>query len=373
MNKKLKKLNCKQGNYQCGGRCIRGNWKCKKNIKPEISKQIERSTDLINKLVLPKPIAVKNTDTTQVKKQGNQQSPFPFSPPSNQLFLSPKEALELKNKKIKKIADDFKVEVEEIRKRVVELDEEFFKIIDDDSLDEDEFIIKEKKINADREELNNKAKGIARELIFNEIKKKNGINDPAEVEKKLKEFIGKKNENLKKFPKNVREQIINGARIALENFGKVIDINKYEIIPYNKDIAGSQYNSLLNGYNDGEQIAIKPGDNVLETVVHEFAHDIEENFYIMKNLKRKLKEVGIKEGEGINDIELELPDDEVVRKYANRLYGSLSESGDPDITGTEIITTLLQLLAADGIDINMLINENGDLKQQIFIVLEALL
>lgn len=48
-------------------------------------------------------------------------------------------------------------------------------------------------------------------------------------------------------------------------------------------------------------------------------------------------------------------------------------SGEPLITRTEIITTLLELLAAEGIDIYSLVNEKGELKQQIYIVLEALL
>lgn len=363
----MRQLNCKPGNYQCGGRCIRGNWKCKKNIKPEISKQINTSVNLINKLFpTAKPLNIIE------KQQPIAQTPIK---PVDNLFLSPQEAKELKDKKIKKIADNFAAEARKIKEDLEALEEELLDIGFDDSITEEEFIIAERRLNKERKKLKNRAKNLAKELIFGEIKKKNGIDDPKEVEKKLNNFKEKNKENLEKFSMEEREQIYNGIKIALENFGKIIDIDKYEIIPYNREVIGSKYDSEIAGFNNRKQIAIRPGNNVLKIVIHEFAHDIEDNFYIMKNLKKKLKEIGVKSDveEERNDIDLNLPDDELIRKYAKRLYGIISESGEPIITGTEIITTLLELLAEEGIDIFSLVNEKGELKQQIYIVLEALL
>ena len=49
----MKKLNCNQGNYQCGGKCQRKSWNCSKNASPEMSEQLNATAKLIKSREVP--------------------------------------------------------------------------------------------------------------------------------------------------------------------------------------------------------------------------------------------------------------------------------------------------------------------------------
>lgn len=345
-------LNCNSGNYQCGGKCQPNTNKCPSVASKEVNPQINRFTNIINSL------------SDSINKEKNKKIKDNIR---NELD---KLSAELNNPKVNKkedIINEIKDKVK-YNDRLRELDDQLDNFFSGNSGNYSmEEILKE------RDEIETEIRNNFQKLILGGLKNKNGIKDPKEIEEKVNNFLERNNKKYKELPQDKQEEVANGLKIALENFGNLIDISEYKLDFFPDDFDYAQ------GENrpDEKKIYLKKDEFDKDIMIHELAHNIElDNPKILKDMENRINAIGVNNTdvdyghEALNQINLK--PDELIKEYGGKIIGYV-KNGKVDLIATELITTFFELLAQEKINIYSLLNKEGKLKQHILLILEALL
>jgi hypothetical protein len=413
MSRSQKKLNCNIGNFQCGGRCMSTKLNCRKDNTPESneSKMLSRVSTLVNKTLGATKPANKNPEITPelkslyrqwskekdkdkkkellnlikkleggivsepAQKTAPPKEPIPKQPEAEDDFVLSFEMTEEEQANYDKRLEEEKREDEkkakEAKKKVGIILDKFNGAIENYNkkrlaISKDITLSKDEKTKAIREN-NTQAYKVTSELILGSIKEEHGINDPDEIYDSADNFYNNNRDIIKSLNEG---EIMWGYEKALENFGKLAEIKDLKLEVLAKR---SNSDSLGTYSNVDKTISLTNSFGIQSTMIHEMAHSIEyKNPKVLKKLKEKIKEIGINE----YTQEIDLPEDEVVRDYANTIYGY--KGNIEDIEATEIFTVFFELLSQEELDGNMqnnvllFMNEKGELKEQIKIILEIL-